>query len=749
MAWRDRNRGRSLLAILLVAACAEAAPSALPDASPWSDPSEPPAPAWVEVHPAPPADAGPGVSLLAATGFGYVAAGQEQRVKAGALTTHLRLWRSSDGQEWGAVPDHADFSGVKAEGIVPLDRGALLWGELETPAGRVPRLFESEDGVRWVPADMIRVPAVFENVVGAAVLNGTPLVLFSGHTVWEMPVEPWLTVRSGDGRWKSGEVSGLLSRREDLDVTPTGLIAGGPGLIAYGSRQHMAPGGEVTTVPGFWTSEDGHTWTVARTSDWVPGRVTSVVVTGRGLVATGAVQRPGQEDTPAAWTSSDGLRWQRVEPAPGEPAPAFARAIGGQPGVLAASVADGATEGIWHSVDGTTWCRTDDRAPESMVSAPPGVLAVVEGAILLGPWPQACLPPLPPPPPPEPVAWAPIRRLTGFQAYAAVQTPDGTIVAVGCRDRPDPDGHAVCPTAAIMTTRDGRSWTEVPLDPARDGLLWTVAASDAGMLAVGHRRVLNPAGPDDVDGLVYRSDDGTSWTPMDAGFLAGRRAVSVARHGGEWILGTNLAELVQPLGFEVWTSPDGATWTRSASPEGGTINGMAASGRLFAWGNTCLDACPVPEAITWTADEARSWRRDPDLIHDAGLSSAAATDEGGFIGVGYAAGGLAAWTSPDGETWSIDPLPGAANVHRGILARSGDSWIALGEDIFTGGALAWRSADLRTWAPVSTAGLTSHPENQGMGVQPRFLAVVEGRLLLLALESGSGTLVWEGPWVGN
>ena len=145
-----------------------------------------------------------------------------------------------------------------------------------------------------------------------------------------------------------------------------------------------------------WTSSDGLTWgrvvddEAAFGGDLAPS-LTSVTVGGPGLVAVGV---DWDREAAAAWTSTDGLDWQRV--------PHDEAVFGGEAGQWMHSVTeagagliavgreglyDEGSAAVWTSPDGITWRRLahdelalgDGAESESMASVTtggPGLIAV-------------------------------------------------------------------------------------------------------------------------------------------------------------------------------------------------------------------------------------------------------------------------------------------------------------------------------------------------------------------------------------
>jgi hypothetical protein len=107
--------------------------------------------------------------------------------------------------------------------------------------------------------------------------------------------------------WNRVDDPDLVSR--PLNGSMHGVIAGGPGAIAWGSVH--------ATGPRIWTTADGLDWTratveVVHDADAeYPASVSSITSGGPGFVAVGGYARDGW-NTSVVWTSVDGMTWHRV-----------------------------------------------------------------------------------------------------------------------------------------------------------------------------------------------------------------------------------------------------------------------------------------------------------------------------------------------------------------------------------------------------------------------------------------------------
>ena len=212
--------------------------------------------------------------------------------------------------------------------------------------------------------------------------------------------------------------------------------------------------------PRFWSSPDGSSWHAASLpEDGLGGRPVAIAAGGPGLVAVGA----GSSDAngpAAAWVSSDGLRWERVERSP-----AFAdvrlRAVASIANVGLVAVGEalaGDVGAILLSGDGLTWRRA------------------TTGSAVGG---------------------------SGIQVRLNAVSPGGPgIVVLGTADEGVQYGEA-----AVWTSHDGSTWTRGPGAPAfADAELTAVAPFGGDLVAVGDR-----GAPDTYIATVWTSPP--AWRP--------------------------------------------------------------------------------------------------------------------------------------------------------------------------------------------------------------------------------------------
>ena len=309
--------------------------------------------------------------------------------------------------------------------------------------------------------------------------------------------------------WSRVQLDAPVDGGED----PGHLFAGPGGLAAVGVR-----GGPATA----WTSFDSATWTQTPSDGLDGGYLSDISSGGPGFIAIGSVGPEGGNGEEAIWTSEDGVSWNRLpdDPVFGDTLWISAVAPGG-PGMVAV----GSWMGAWYSSDGSTWER-------------------------------ASVPPLPPEVYPGDDGETP-------QIYLIdVADRGGRLVTMGWAMLKDNSEVAV-----VWTSRDGRSWTDVPT-PADvfppGSFISEITAGPDGFVAVGQITVGQVSAA-----AIWYSPDGRDWRLHRPG-PDGLQLSSVAAGDGGYVAVGATMSCTDPADCGsreavVMTSVDGETWVRVPS----------------------------------------------------------------------------------------------------------------------------------------------------------------------------------------
>lgn len=296
------------------------------------------------------------------------------------------------------------------------------------------------------------------------------------------------------------------------------------GFVAVGGD-----GGELGRNAAVWVSAVGLVWSRVVDPEGLDAdgwqTMNAVTTGGPGLVAVGTSAPGLHKDDAAVWTSTDGLRWNRVPDDSGVFTGAgdhhMADVVAGGPGFVAVGSVGSVDTGVaavWTSQDGLAWTRV-------------GHSEEVLGG-------------------------------DGWQFMTSVTLSDFGLVAVGG------DGSGGDLVAAVWTSPDGLVWSQVvdtggALAGSGDQVMASVTVGGPGLVAVGREK---PGS--DFDSVVWVSPDGASWTRIDNGDVFGGPGDQVVGQVVE-VSGGLIAvgyERIDDRDAQVWESTDGLVWAKSTDP---------------------------------------------------------------------------------------------------------------------------------------------------------------------------------------
>lgn len=244
------------------------------------------------------------------------------------------VWHSTNGNTWSRVPhDEKVFGDASIMAVTAGGPGFVAvgnaggWDESGSAA-----VWVSEDGVTWS-----RVPHN-ETVFGGPGLQAMYDVTVGGPGLvavgWDNPLEEGSDASAAV--WTS--IDGLTWDRVPHDEAVFGgpathvmwaVATGEPGLVAVGHDGAWSGSGGPGQPAAVWTSPNGLTWTrvpdqeqlesghpttqTIQGGDWAI--MNDVIAGGPGFVAVGRVGwcSGACDETAAAWTSVDGITWQRAQ----------------------------------------------------------------------------------------------------------------------------------------------------------------------------------------------------------------------------------------------------------------------------------------------------------------------------------------------------------------------------------------------------------------------------------------------------
>jgi hypothetical protein len=254
----------------------------------------------------------------------------------------------------------------------------------------------------------------------------------------------------------------------------------------------------------------------------------------------------------------------------------------------------------------------------------------------------------------------------------------------------------------VWTSTDGDVWTQVRPDTPQDPRMWE-GRHCSGYVVFGSRMWIVGGDPNrrHYQPAVWSSSDGLNWTQATAEAPWGHRHLHyvVAHQGKIWVMGgQTLPQFVPGVGEafynDVWSSPDGANWTRVTehapwSPRGMIQGGVEFKGRMWLLGGGTYDTPAHPTRLfyneVWSSADGRDWRREavapwaPRQYHSVAVFDGRMwIMAGGNLDTpGYNRNDV--WYSADGVNWSELPHTPWPTRHAGSLFAFGDHlWMVAG-----------------------------------------------------------------------
>lgn len=351
-------------------------------------------------------------------------------------------------------------------------------------------------GLDWGRVRSVERPQVYEETVAPSYVGAHPILRIAGQAMMTD-----LIGRAGGGfaaigyvppdwhptAWTSDDGSAwVLHPIEDTAFTF-------PVALARGTEGTLVAVGRSGSEPVAWTSPDGVTWTRHEVpvlgTDRTAERMTSVVATANGFVAGGSAGPELFDRHARFWTSPDGATWTPVPDDPAGFAESEVRSIaplasGGLAAIgVVGSVQRPTGSVAWTSSDGVRWRRVDDAQFSgallvAMIGAPSvGLVAVGSdldrrNAVAVTS--------------PDGLTWTrapdePSRQHSGGYAWMTdVALVGNEPIAVGTLQGLQRG------TAISWVSKDGRAWQQARSAPVQEGAeFYAIVPGGPGALVVG------------------------------------------------------------------------------------------------------------------------------------------------------------------------------------------------------------------------------------------------------------------------
>lgn len=385
-----------------------------------------------------------------------------------------------------------------------------------------------------------------------------------------------------------------------------------------------------------------------------------------------------------------------------------------------------------------------------------------------------------PPRDPEPwtaVDWREVPRAFGAKPDRALDRIDGTIVGrhrmIGWGRVSQPGRNQFNDMGAMYLSSDGINWRVTPIDAGvrrQDASEFSlVADGPAGILILGNVCCTEEERP----ALWLAADGGTlDRLPWPDTFGVRSEISTLAATESLYLAGGTAAGSAA-----VWSSPDGAAWTRIEDPAaglgaGGLFDIEPAADGLVAVGWQDVDG--TSDGAVWTSPTGAEWRRLPVALLEGPLETTiyrVVPWAGGWFLIGQegthadriACEGIARvasvsdpeggnapppdfscgwgvethWLTADGRDWQRDipigaqpgaVIPDGALIELRLISAGGPGLVVLGEGSRVGSAGIFVSADGIRWQVTAPGGVFpggSIPNGLAVGGRT-IVAVVEG-----------------------
>ena len=491
------------------------------------------------------------------------------------------------------------------------------------------------------------------------------------------------------------------------DAAVTAAATNGRQVLLAGAEQLFTdaacsnPGASLRMVA--WVSSDGRTW--QRSDGFAPGtpnaRVASAWPVGDGWQVVDEFSGVADPSSAEVWASPDGLAWQRAAVALRQTTAAVAPLAIGPDGALIVNER-GQQGGPFFGLaawDGGAWRDVTPPAPcdgEPAIVLPPAPEA--PGSWLLAAGQGVCSST-------DLVSWSGslLPAETWAMTMALARTRYGTLSSVSedCSDCAQP-----APWVNALSS-DGRTWFELgsPVQALHlaDGPAGVIGLGPEGIVWRLHdtRPVATPA-PGAPHRLTARRPGrrrraaeplGRTWVQAKVPAVVDRPIgrIEAVTAGGPGFVAVGRGCIGEAPTCEaiVWTSADGRAWTRAPASDATDIGAyLATTGPAIGMFDVAAGtpgivaigyaARPDLQATVWFSADGTSWERiplglEPPAASPGGLNGArvnAVTWDGGqFVIVGEdrsdwkgfgsslttAKARAAAWTSPDGRSWTRVP----------------------------------------------------------------------------------------------
>jgi len=514
------------------------------------------------------------------------------------------VWYSTNGATWALATPSASWCRRHSHTSVVHDGRIWVIGGYCDPGENKNDVWSSPDGTSWT---RVTASAPWTGRSGhSSVIHDDKMWVIGGYDAGNFRNDVWYS--SNGVLWMQATASAPWSGRSDH----TSLVQDGKIWVMGGYYQD----GIDHYLNDVWYSSDGSSWTQATAAAPWPARYehTCVAHEGRLWVMGGYSYSDGEYRLfNDVWCSEDGTSWTAVTPSADWAARGELTSViyNGEIWIVGSSMLPPSDSGVWHSSDGASWTEAPGRiwsvrwSHSSVVHD--GQMWVLGGDGGHGIWSS-----------PDGWNWTEVTYCAPweFRSDHASVVYDGKMWVLG--------GRTWKNCSDVWYSSNGWNWTT-----ATAAAPWAARYGHASAVYDGKIWVLGGAyyegASEYVLNDVWSSPDGTSWTleTASAPWPAQWGHAAVVHDGSLYLIGRHIEYLPPPMDSlyvgDVWRY-DGAAWTRTTdwapwqARTGHTVVScdrrmwlMGGCIQVIYWPEKTNDVWSSPDGTTWTLAGLADW----------------------------------------------------------------------------------------------------------------------------------------------
>lgn len=657
----------------------------------------------------------------------------------GTGRSQAAVWTTTSPPDWDLTevePGNSHTSEAMAA-ITPFGDKLLAVGRVGDAEEADAAVWQA-DGDDWRRLDIPEMGGRHKQWAFDVAAGDSGVLVAGGESAWG-DVRPSLWFSPDGETWTGvdGGPGGSLDATGEESVRA--VSAFGAGFAAVGTRDLD---GEQDGAA--WFSPDGTTWeqmSVPTMGGEGRQSVLTVAAIGSTLVAGGYSANASGQGQPVIWTSTDGRTWSGAIPLPLQDSN---RASASDLAVRSLSVtgtritASGGSEWqphMWDSGNGTSWALFPNPVRGDLFADGVGLVdaaAAPDGGVLaLGDTPTVL----------EAAGnrWVDATGDTfpsgGNRPQAtSVLLADDTLLAAGFNFTSAHGDHRERYTGRVWRRGGGTLQVVEPDDDHPDlegGKINDVATFAGGYVAVGFEdfafasQRTAQVGADLPDGILWTSEDGATWTRQAADVQSPNAQVLATGEGDPEQTAAAAVGLAaeQP---RVSTGPAGGTGTRSLEAVVGLGNGFLAVGSVYGDNDSNGDTPQDTDALVVVSGDGATISGENANLKGPGTQrfrDVCRNDDGTVVAVGVSDGDVAVRRRAPDASWTAgeatdDSFGGAGHQEAFSCAAGEEGFIMVGTDDARGNtnARVWVSDDGASWHELTSSSLGGTGDQEASAV---------------------------------